>query len=113
MRRTTRLLLPLLLAALLVTPLRAPQARADGGGGEIELRDLLAQVPGIVRALLDGRAGMLRCPVLIGGTIGLPEAAGEPGRRGTDTGNPLREGDPTDAPASLPAQVVFRSTTQT
>lgn len=113
MRRTTTLLLPLLLAALLVTPLRAPEARADGGGGEIELRDLLAQVPGIVHALLAGRAGMLRCPVLIGGTIGLPEGAGEPGRQGTDTGNPLRDGDTTDAPADLPDQVVLRSTTQT
>lgn len=117
MRRTTRLVLPLLLAALLVTPWRVPvgqaSVRADGGGGEIELRDLLAQVPGIVHALLAGRAGMLRCPVLIGGTIGLPEGAGEPGRQGTDAGNPLREGDPSDAPASLPEQVVFRTATQT
>ena len=112
MRRTTTLLLPLALAALLLAPLRAP-ARADGGGGEIDLQDLLAQVPGIVRALLDGRADMLRCPELIGGTIGLPESPAEPGRRGADEGNPLHEGDASDAPRGLPAQVVFRSTTQT
>ncbi|GAA3683686.1 hypothetical protein GCM10022237_47900 [Nocardioides ginsengisoli] len=113
MRRTTTLLVPLALAALLLAPLRAPAARADGGGGDIDLQDLLAQVPGIVHALLTDRADMLRCPELIGGTIGLLESAGEPGRRTVDEGNPLRDGDPSDAPRSLPDQVIFRSTTQT
>lgn len=113
MRRTVTLIALPLLAALLLAPLRAPAARADGGGGEIELRDLLAQVPGIVHALVTRRADMLRCPALITGTIGLPEGAGEPGRRGADQGNPLRAGDPTDAPRGLPEQVIFRSITET
>jgi len=81
--------------------------------GDVDPQDLLAQVPGLIQALVENRADMLRCPALAGGTIGLPESAGEAGRSGTDEGNPLKDGDASDAPRSLPSQVIFRSTTQT
>jgi hypothetical protein len=81
--------------------------------GNADPEDMLAQIPGLIDGLVRNRADMLRCPALAGGTIGLPESASEPGRSGADDGNPLRVGDPSPAPRSLPSQVIFRSTTQT
>ncbi|KRC50142.1 MULTISPECIES: hypothetical protein [unclassified Nocardioides] len=109
LRRTTAILT---LAICLLVPQLSGPARAEGDM-DIDPQDLLAQVPGILQALLVDRTDMLRCPELIGGTIGLPERADETGRQGVDEGNPLRAGDPSAAPAGLPDQVVFRSTTQT
>lgn len=86
---------------------------SPASAGEVDPQDLLAQIPGLIEGLVADRADMLRCPALAGGTIGLPESPDEPGRRGTDAGNPLNDGDATDAPTDLPDQVIFRSTTQT
>lgn len=109
LRRTTAILF--LATCLLLPQLTAP-SRGEGDA-DIDLQDLLAQVPGILQALLVDRTDMLRCPELVLGTIGLPESPTEPGRQGVDEGNPLEEGDPSSAPAGLPDQVVFRSTTET
>lgn len=79
--------------------------------GDVELRDLLAQVPGLITALVENRADMLRCPALAGGTIGTTESAAMPGRD-HDQGNPLKDGDPSTAPQGLPDQVVFRTDQQ-
>jgi hypothetical protein len=95
--------------ALLAGPARAADPVLPG---DFELRDLLAQLPGLVTSLVEDRAQMLRCPDLAGGTIGTPESAAQPGRSGADEGNPLRAGDPTSAPAGLPDQVVFRTDRQ-
>ena len=103
----------LLASALMFGGLGGAPASAGTVTGDIDPQDLLAQVPGLIQALVENRADMLRCPALAGGTIGLPERADETGRNGTDEGNPLKLGDKTDAPSSLPAQVIFRSTTQT
>ncbi len=92
-------------ASLAPTP-----AHAEGG---IDPRDLTQLFLGELQGLLDNRADMLRCPTLAAGTIGLPELPGEPGRKGTDRGNPLNAGDASTAPQALPTQVIFRSTTQT
>jgi hypothetical protein len=101
-----------LLLGTLIGGLGAP-ASADDVAGDVDPQDLLAQLPGIIDGLVKDRADMLRCPDLAGGTIGLPENANEPGRQGTDVGNPLQDGDASNAPRSLPKQVIFRSTTQT
>jgi hypothetical protein len=116
-----------LLAALTVVAAPAPAAPGDvppdtsgdlpgdtsGDLTGLELGDIVQLVPGMIRDLVDHRADMLRCPSLAGGTVGTGESRDQPGRTGPDQGNPLRAGDPTDAPSSLPDQVVFRSTTQT
>jgi hypothetical protein len=98
--------------ALLGGPASATRATDPAPLGDVELRDLLAQLPGLITSLVEDRAQMLRCPELAGGTIGTPESAAQPGRSGVDEGNPLQAGDPTDAPAGLPDQVVFRSDRQ-
>ena len=95
---------------LAVALIPATPAQAEG---PVDPQDLLPLIQGELQGLLSLRTTMLRCPTLIGGTIGLPEFAGEPGRGGTDVGNRLKSGDRTDAPADLPAQVTFRSTTET
>lgn len=92
--------------------LGTPPASA-AGSGDVDPEDLLAQLPGLIDGVVTNRSDMFRCPDLAGGTIGLPERAGEPGRGGVDTGNPLTTGDPSNAPAGLPSQVIFRSSTQT
>lgn len=102
-----------LLIGTLVGGLGTASASANVVSDDVDPQDLLAQVPGLIEGLVKNRADMLRCPALAGGTIGLPENAAEPGRSGVDDGNPLREGDPSEAPESLPEQVIFRSTTQT
>lgn len=116
LRRTTTALV--ISAALLVTgTATAPTVKADGvpglPGSEVELVDLLAQVPGLIDALITNRGDMLRCPALAGGTIGTSESAAQEGRSGVDTGNPLKAGDATSAPKNLPRQVLFRSRTRT
>jgi len=75
--------------------------------------DVVKLLPDVVKALLDHRLDMLRCPTLAGGTIGNRESRDEPGRTGPDLGNPLKAGDRSRAPRWLPDQVVFRTTTQT
>lgn len=79
---------------------------------DVELADLLSQLPGIIAGLAQNRTDMLRCPELAGGTAGVPEAVPQPGRSSQDQGNPLAAGGPTTAPRTLPDQVVFRSETQ-
>lgn len=71
----------------------------------------LTELPGIVSALAADRSAMLACPELAGGTAGLPEPGDRPAE--VDAGNPLRAGDATDAPATLPRQVVLRSERET
>lgn len=115
LRRTTTALL--ISAALLVSATAtAPRVDADTvpglPGSEVELVDLLAQVPGLIDALVANRGDMLRCPELAGGTIGTTESATQEGRSGADAGNPLKAGDRTNAPRTLPRQVLFRSKTR-
>lgn len=116
LRRTTAAFA--LSAGLLLTgTLTTPTAHAAGvpglPGSDVELVDIVAQVPGLIDALVTNRTDMLRCPALIGGTIGTGENADQEGRTGPDDGNPLRAGDSTNAPSTLPKQILFRSTTQT
>lgn len=107
-------------ASLLLTPmaLLAP-ATADPEPplplptNDVELTDLLAQLPGLIEGLAENRTDMARCPDLAGGGAGLPEALPQPGRDGEDQGNPLAAGDESTAPTSLPDQVLFRSEQQT
>jgi hypothetical protein len=101
------------LLALTVGGGAAPASASALASADVDPQDLLAQIPGLIQSLVENRADMLRCPALAGGTIGLPESATEEGRSGVDEGNPLKAGDATDAPPTLPSQVIFRSTTQT
>lgn len=101
----TALLMPVTTVPLVATP-----AYAEGGN---DATDLLQLLLGGLQGLVDGRTDMLRCPTLIGGTIGLPERPDEPGRTGVDEGNPLDAGDPSAAPRSLPRHVIFRGRTET
>src|SRR5690242_3144180 len=98
MSRRTSLAAAALLTALAVVggPVSGARAADPSPTGDVELRDLLAQLPGLITALLESRTDMLRCPALAGGTIGTPESASMPGR-GDDQGNPLEAGDPTTA----------------
>lgn len=109
LRRTT---LAAALAALLVGGLAPAQADPHlpfpFPTNDLELQDLLAELPGIIEGLAENRTDMTRCPELAGGTVGTPEDRDMPGR-GNDEGNPLSAGDPATAPAALPDQVVFRS----
>jgi len=106
-------------AAVLALGLTGTAAHAGDSGDTsgpvsgMDLTDIMKIVPGMILDLVDHRTDMLRCPELAGGSIGTTESATQQGRTGTDEGNPLRAGDPTDAPATLPDQVVFRGTTQT
>lgn len=106
-------------AALLVlalgpsSPAVAPADDTSGDVVGLEPTDVVKILPDMVKALLEHRLDMLRCPALAGGTIGSRETKDQPGRTGPDHGNPLKAGDPSPAPRSLPDQVVFRSTTQT
>ncbi|RNL62142.1 hypothetical protein EFK50_10080 [Nocardioides marmoriginsengisoli] len=117
LRRTTTALL--LSAGMLATAVTAHPLSARAGGipglpgSDVELVDVVAQVPGLIDALVTNRGDMLRCPDLAGGTIGTGESPGQSGRSGVDEGNPLRAGDASKAPRTLPRQVVFRSSTQT
>jgi len=99
--------------ALLVFAMLALGSAPASAAGQADPEDMLAQIPGLIDGVVRNRSDMLRCPTLAGGTIGLPESASEPGRSGVDQGNPLRAGDATRAPRSLPSQVIFRSTSQT
>ncbi len=108
--------------AALTLGLAAPVAYAGPGSASgdtsgpvsgMDLTDIVKVIPAMILDLVNNRADMLRCPALAGGTVGLPESADEPGRRGVDQGNPLKAGDASDAPKTLPTQVIFRSTTQT
>lgn len=112
LRRTT---LATVLAALLIGGLAPAQADPHlpfpFPTNDLELQDLLAELPGIIEGLAEDRTDMARCPELAGGTVGTPEHPDMPGRE-NDEGNPLSAGDPSNAPARLPDQVVFRSERQ-
>ena len=115
LRRTTILLIGTGLAATLAvgTPGADGATTVPGTpGSDVELVDVVAQIPGMIDGVVANRADMLRCPELAGGTIGTPENAAQPGRSGPDEGNPLRAGDPTTAPRTLPRQVLFRTGSQ-
>lgn len=101
------------LTVLAGSPAVAANGDTGDGSTSMDVDQVARQVPAMLLDLLRNRADMLRCPSLALGTVGTPERAGQPGRRGRGQGNPLRAGDATDAPASLPDQVIFRSTTQT
>jgi hypothetical protein len=111
----------LLAAALLALALAAPVHAEDTAGDrpvplpdptDVEIEDILRQLPGIIDGLADNRTDMARCPALAGGTVGTRELADDPGRS-DDEGNPLDRGDASRAPSSLPARVVFRGTRET
>ena len=117
MRRST---LTALIALALLTP--AGVVAADPGTtpdfpvpmphNDVELQDVLAQLPGIIEGLAQNRTDMAHCPEAAGGTVGTPENRNQPGRGPTedDHGNPLTRHDRGQGPASLPDQVLFRST---
>lgn len=115
MRRLTAVLTASAVVLGLGGPALAADAPADTSGDVtgLEPTDIITILPDMVTALLRHRLDMLRCPELAGGTVGTNESAGQKGRTGTDEGNPLQAGDPTDAPSTLPEQVLFRGTTQT
>jgi len=110
-------------AAVLALGTVGPRAYGAGsakGSGDtsgpvsgMDLTDIMKIVPGMILDLVDHRTDMLRCPKLIGGTVGTTESASQRGRSGPDEGNPLKAGDRTDAPKTLPKQVIFRGTRQT
>lgn len=114
-----RLAAALAVACLGIGLLTAPSALADDAPPvpgapdptDVEPQDLLRQLPGVIEGLAEHRTDMARCPALAGGTVGTRESASDPGRT-TDDGNPLRAGDRSNAPRSLPDQVIFRSTTE-
>jgi len=119
MRRRIRHVVATAVAAVLVSLAAtgaAPAAETPDPSGDLsglELPEIMQLLPGMVLSLAANRTDMLRCPTLAAGTIGLPETAGDPGRKGVDVGDPLQAGDPTDAPEGLPRQVYLRGTTQT
>lgn len=78
---------------------------------DVELSHLFTVLPGLVEGLAENRTDMARCPELAGGTVGIPELTTPPGRD-TDSGNPLKAGDVSSAPRTLPSQVIFRDTRQ-
>lgn len=101
---------------LLPGSLAAANAAGAGDSGDVSglgLQDIAKIVPGMILDLAKNRSEMLRCPSLAGGTVGTPEQASQPGRKGKGVGNPLKAGDKSDAPRSLPQQVIFRGTHQT
>jgi len=103
-------------AAVLMVLAGTPAVAADGDPGDVSglsYTDIAKILPGMILDLIVNRGDMLRCPTLAGGTVGTPERASNPGRQGKGEGNPLSAGDRSDAPKSLPSQVIFRSTRQT
>lgn len=107
--RPAALIAGLAASAAALTSALASTAVADD---TIDPEDVVAQIPGLVEGLTDQRADMLRCPELAGGLAGVPELRTEVDRD-NDQGNPLTAGDPSQAPAGVPAQVLFRSETET
>lgn len=113
-RTTTAATVALMLSTLLATVLSTASAAdpVPTPPTDIELQDILTQLPGLIAGLAENRTDMLRCPELAGGTIGTFENASLPGRTG-DEGNQFDAGDRSAAPRGLPAQVYLRTEQQT